>query len=446
MKRYPEYKESGVEGIGEIPVHWEISKIKHVATFVSQKSTPETDAIKISPENVESETGKVLDFYSPYDSVGVKFQAGDVLFNKLRVYLSKVVFAEYSGYSLGEMIVVRPSLQDTGKYIYYLMLSPRFIEYCDSISYGVKMPRTSVDDILNARIPLASYQEQTQIVNFLDRKTKQIDELIRIKARRVELLQEQRTALIHETVTKGLDPNVEMKPSGVEYIGDIPKHWTITRLKYVSNIPVTYGLNIEPDKYTTNGIRFIRITDIDESGRLRENGVYLSESDVSQKQILNRYDLLLCRSGATVGKSYLHLEKGQYASAGYLVRFNFGDYCTSKFIYYVTQSHFYRNWLEPQIIIATIQNVNGEKYSKFQIPFPLPQERTQIVNFLDHKTAKIDELRFNEQRSIELLKEYRQTLISEVVTGKIDVRAVSAESTYTERNHISLGTIVHKEA
>ena len=153
MRRYPEYKESGVEWIREIPAHWEIGKIKHIVTFVSEKSTPETNAIKISPENVESETGKVLDFYSSYDSGGVKFQAGDVLFNKLRVYLSKVVFAEYSGYSLGEMIVIRPSLQDTGKYLFYLMLSCRFIEYCNSISEGAKMPRTAVDDILNAQIP-----------------------------------------------------------------------------------------------------------------------------------------------------------------------------------------------------------------------------------------------------------------------------------------------------
>ena len=225
MRRYPEYRESGVEWIEEIPAHWEIGKIKHIATFVSQKSTPETDAIKISPENVESETGRVLDFYSSYDSTGVKFQAGDVLFNKLRVYLSKVVFAEYSGYSLGEMIVIRPSLQDIGKYIFYLMLSSHFIKYCESISYGAKMPRTDVDDILNAQIPLASYEEQTQIVDFLDNKTGQIDELIRIKERRIELLQEQRTVLINQAVTKGLDPNVEMKPSGVEWIGEIPKHW-----------------------------------------------------------------------------------------------------------------------------------------------------------------------------------------------------------------------------
>ena len=152
MGRYPGYKDSQLDWIGEIPKHWKIVKIKHIATLVTEKSTPESDAIKISPENVESKTGKILDLSSAYDSIGVKFQAGDVLFNKLRVYLSKVVFAEWSGYSLGELIVLRPSVQDTGKYIFYLMLSCRFIEYCDSISYGVKMPRTSVDDILTSKI------------------------------------------------------------------------------------------------------------------------------------------------------------------------------------------------------------------------------------------------------------------------------------------------------
>ena len=212
----------------------------------------------------------------------------------------------------------------------------------------------------------------------------------------------------------------EYKESGVEWIGEIPKHWTLTRLKYVSSIPVTYGLNIEADRYTTEGIRLIRITDIDESGGLRQKGVYLSEDCVPQEQMLNSYDLLLSRSGATVGKSYLHLEKGKYTSAGYLVRFNFGDYWTSKFIYYVTLSHFYRNWLEQQIIISTIQNVNGEKYSNFQLPIPSHQERKQIANFLDYKTQQIDELIRIKERNIELLHEKRTILINQTVTKGLD--------------------------
>ena len=205
-----EMKPSGVEWIGEVPKDWKIEKIKYIATFVSEKSTHETDSIKISPENVESETGKVLDFYSSYDTVGVKFQDGDVLFNKIRVYLNKVVFAEYDGYSLGEMIVIRPTSQRMCKYLFYLMLSNRFIEYCDSISYGAKMPRTAVDDILNAKIPIPLDQDKLQIANFLDNKTQQIDELISAEQRKIELLKEYRQSLISEAVTGKIDVRNEV--------------------------------------------------------------------------------------------------------------------------------------------------------------------------------------------------------------------------------------------
>ena len=205
-----EMKPSGVEWIGEIPAYWKIQKIKHVATLVSEKSTPETGTIKISPENVESKTGKVLDFYSSYDSSGVKFQVGDVLFNKIRVYLNKVVFAKCDGYSLGEMIVIRPTLQRMSKYLFYLMLSNRFIQYCDSISYGAKMPRTAVDDILNTKIPIPLDQEKLQIANFLDGKTGQIDELIVAEQRKIELLKEYRQSLISEAVTGKIDVRNEV--------------------------------------------------------------------------------------------------------------------------------------------------------------------------------------------------------------------------------------------
>ncbi len=305
-------------------------------------------------------------------------------------------------------------------FVYYLLLTKT--DAIQSVANSATTPIVNKSTFASINVCVPPLPTQTQIADFLDQKTGQIDKLIRIKERQIELLAEQRTALINQAVTKGLDPNVEVKPSGVEWIGEIPKHWTLTRLKYISKIPVTYGLNIEADRYTTEGIRLIRITDIGEGGSLAQKGVYLPEDCVPQEQMLNSYDLLFSRSGATVGKSYLHLQTGKYTSAGYLVRFNFNDYWTSKFIYYVTLSHFYRNWLEQQIIISTIQNVNGEKYSNFQLPIPLRQEQKQIVNFLDHKTGQIDELVSAEQRKIELLKEYRQSLISEAVTGKIDVR------------------------
>ena len=424
MRRYPEYKESGVEWIREIPAHWEIGKIKHIVTFVSEKSTPETNAIKISPENVESETGKVLDFYSSYDSGGVKFQAGDVLFNKLRVYLSKVVFAEYSGYSLGEMIVIRPSLQDTGKYLFYLMLSCRFIEYCNSISEGAKMPRTAVDDILNAQIPLTSYQERTQIANFLDHKTKQIDELTRIKEQNIELLHEQRTALINQAVTKGLDPNVEMKPSGVEWIGKIPKDWSAVPLtKYLESIIDYRGRT--PEK-TEDG-RFLVTAKNVRDGQIDYEISQEFTSEDEYQRIMTRGmpqigDVLLTTE-APLGE-VANVDDVSIALAQRIIKFRpKSDRLNPYFLKYWILSYSCQSELRQYATGSTAQGIKASKLCLLKLNLPPLKEQIQIANFLDRKTERIDELISTEQRKIELLKEYRQSLISEVVTGKIDVRS-----------------------
>ena len=434
MRGYPEYQESGVVWIGEMPSHWRKSRLKYESLvpvqyglninsdlYVEQgirfiRTTDITDDGELIDKGVYLETESVEEIYLT--------QPNDFLISRSGTLGRTYLHQSDENYTYGGYLVrFNFGCSIKSRFIFYFTKSRYFEHWITLNTVQSTIGNVNGQKYSNLEIPLPSFSEQTQIVNFLDHKTEQIDELIRIKERRIELLQAQRTALINQAVTKGLDPNVEMKPSGVEWIAEIPRHWTLTRLKYVSSIPVTYGLNIEADRYTTEGIRLIRITDIDESGGLRQKGVYLSEDCVPQEQMLNSYDLLLSRSGATVGKSYLHLEKGKYTSAGYLVRFNFDDYWTSKFIYYVTLSHFYRNWLEQQIIISTIQNVNGEKYSNFQLPIPLYQERKQIVAFLDRKTQQIDELISAERRKIELLKEYRQSLISEAVTGKIDVRS-----------------------
>ena len=428
MKRYPKYKESSAEWIGEIPAHWEMINTKYLFRLVTEPAPQNNDYellsiytnIGVKPRKELEERGNRATTTDGYWLV----KKGDFIVNKLLAWMGAIGLSDYEGVTSPAYDILRKVQPLNERFYEYLFRCGLYFTEFKKWSKGIMEVRLRLYFDQFGQIPLVfpPVDDQNKIVDFLDHKTGQIDELIRIKERRIELLHEQRTALINQAVTKGLDPNVEMKPSGVEWIGQIPKHWTVTRLKYISNIPVTYGLNIESDKYTTEGFRLIRITDIDGHGSLRQKGVYLSEDCVPQEQILNSYDLLLSRSGATVGKSYLHLEDGKYTSAGYLVRFNFGDYYASKFIYYVTLSHFYRNWLEQQIIISTIQNVNGEKYSNFQIPISSHQEQTQIVNFLDCKTERIDALISTEQRKIDLLKEYRQSLISEAVTGKIDVR------------------------
>ena len=426
MKRYPEYKDSGVEWIGKIPIHWKIKKIKHIAILVSDKSTPESNAIKISAENVESGTGKVLNFYSSYDAIGVKFQNGDVLFNKIRVYLNKVVFAKYGGYSLSEMIVIRPTSQCIGKYLFYFMLSNRFIEYCDSISYGAKMPRTAVGDILNAKIPIPLDQEKLQIANFLDQKTAHIGELIHIKQRQVELLQEQRTALINQAVTKGLDPNVEMKPSGVEWIGEIPAHWEIKRLKYVAKIlPSNVDKHIYPDEIQ---VRLCNYTDVYYNDYITVDTVLKNGSCKKSefaKFVLRKGDIIITKDSETpddIGVPTYVKDDLDNVVCGYHLTMIRPLACRGEFIFRFIQSDRTRRYFEVNTNGITRYGLGKPSIENLLLPIPPDSEQTQIANFLDCKTQQIDELVSAEQRKIELLKEYRQSLISEAVTGKIDVR------------------------
>ena len=423
FKHYPEYKESGVEWIGEIPAHWKIKKIKHIATLVSEKSTPETGTIKISPENVESKTGKVLDFYSSYDSSGVKFQVGDVLFNKIRVYLNKVVFAEYDGYSLGEMIVMRPSLQGMGRYLFYFMLSSRFIEYCDSISYGAKMPRTAVDDILNAQIPITSDKEQREIANFLDQKTGKIDELIRIKERQIELLREQRTALINQVATKGLDPNVEMKPSGIEWIGEIPKHWVAKKLRYFCSMKSGNGFSHDLQGRTGLEIPFFKVSDTNTPENKVE--MFYAQNTVSSQDVSD-FKFIFHKPNSIVfpkvGAALLLNKRNVLAQKSCIdnnMMSLYSNQSNHKFLYYAMLNvDFKRHYREG----GAVPSINESEVGNIAIAYPSLSEQCQIANFLDRKTEQIDELITAEQRKIELLKEYRQSLISEAVTGKIDVR------------------------
>ena len=214
----------------------------------------------------------------------------------------------------------------------------------------------------------------------------------------------------------------EYKDSGVEWIGETPTHWSTTKLKYESLRPVQYGLNIESDKYVDDGIRFIRITDINENGSISDGGVFLSADDVPDDYFLDRGDLLFTRSGATVGKSCLFNQSEKSAFAGYLVRFAFDSETTSKFIRYFCSSTSFWSWITLQASQSTIENVNGEKYSNLSIPNLSQDEKEKIVSYLDRETSKIDRMVDTETKRIELLREYRQSLISNVVTGKIDVR------------------------
>jgi restriction endonuclease S subunit len=193
-------KNSGVEWIGEIPENWGVFKMKYGVTLINEKGLTTKEDVKISPENVESMTGVCFNFYSEYEGEGMRFKKGDILLNKLRLYLKKIVFTEVEGYSMGEMIVLRCSKKLFNRYFYFLIFHQGLIDLLNSQSNGVKLPRVSPEIIMNSMTPFPPLNEQFQIVEHLDSKTKEINDLVHVEQKKIDLLKEYRQSLISEVV------------------------------------------------------------------------------------------------------------------------------------------------------------------------------------------------------------------------------------------------------
>ena len=205
-----EMKDSGIEWIGKIPIGWEVKKLKYFSQLIAEKKETEEKDIKISPENMESYTGKCFNFYSEYTGIGVPFQPGDILFNKLRLYLVKILLATCHGYSMGEMLVIRINKPNLNKFYFYLFFNQGLINFLDSQSTGIKMPRVSPEIIMGSYLPFPLVCEQQKIVDLFDSQTQMIDILIEKENKRIELLKEYHQSLISEAVTGKIDVRDEV--------------------------------------------------------------------------------------------------------------------------------------------------------------------------------------------------------------------------------------------
>jgi len=222
-----------------------------------------------------------------------------------------------------------------------------------------------------------------------------------------------------------LRPYPRYKPSGVEWLGEVPENWTIVPFKYRCLRSAIYGANIGSDQYVPEGVRFLRTTDIDDFGDIRAEGVFI-EPDQASGYLLADQDILLSRSG-TLGRAFIYSAHTHPACAyaGYLVRFVPSPGLNAKFLFYFTKSLSFTDWLQTQVIASTIGNVNGQKYA--QCPLSLPDRTTQdsIVNFLDRETERIDRLVEKKRELIERTNEKRKALILHTVT-----RGLASDTAY----------------
>jgi type I restriction enzyme S subunit len=237
LKPYPAMKDSGVPWLGEVPAHWAIERLKSSMSNVTQQTAErQSNDLYVALEHVESWTGCLRQAGSDvlFDSQVKRFRSGDVLFGKLRPYLAKVTRATSDGVCVGEFLVLRPRVSNaTAPYMEQLLRSKPIIDAVNSSTFGAKMPRADWQFVGGMAIPFPPLPEQAAVVRFLDHVDRRIRRYIRAKQKLIKLLKEQKQAIIHRAVTRGLNPNVRLKPSAVEWLGDVPAHWEVQPAKYL---------------------------------------------------------------------------------------------------------------------------------------------------------------------------------------------------------------------
>ena len=437
---YPKYKPSSVEWVGEIPEDWGSFRLRFVSkTSVTKKEVreldPETNVSFVPMEAVGEYGGLDLDVTKPLSEVVdgyTYFRNGDVIVAKItpcfengKGALASRMFSEI-GFGTTELHVLRPSRHLDARFLLYLTFSDHFRRIGTASMFGAGgQKRISDDFIRNFRHPVPSLSEQRAIAAFLDRETARIDGLVERNERLIELLQEKSTALITRAVTRGLDPNVAMKDSGVEWLGEIPAHWDPARLWRLCT--------------TTSG-----------ATPTKENPAYwngevpwVSPKDMKRRVIATSEDLITQQALDETGIKLITPHVVLVVVRGMILAHSFPVAVTSvpvtinqdmKALRLIDGFEpFYFAWaldgLSVGIITTVVEEaahgtraIRMDQWRNLIVPVPPRQEQRAITAFLDRETTKIHALIAKVRQAIDHLKEFRTALVSAAVTGKIDVR------------------------
>lgn len=431
---YAQYKEldsSGVAWLQKKPSHWRIKRLKFSTDLINNKVGVDDSSLPyLGLEHIESWTGRIIDGeIGGSEGLASSFAVGDVLFGKLRPYLAKVHLAQKDGLISSEALVLRSKGELRAEFLKYYMLSRDFINIVDSSTYGSKMPRASWDFIGNLPVLLPDVEEQKAIARFLDFKTAQIDALIAKKKSLLAKLAEKRTALISHAVTRGLDPSVPMKDSGVAWLGEIPAHWELTRVRFVIEA-LEQGwspqCNNEPADDGQWGVMKVGCVNGD-SFDSSENKALPDDVDPLIQYEINVGDILVSRantkellgSAALVKnvRSHLLLCDKLYRmkalamiDSDYLVRVLRSSIARYHYERYATGSS------------GSMQNIGQDTLKNLSLPLPPKTEQIAIAECLDAAASNISMQMNKVHMVIDRLQEYRSALITNAVTGKIDVR------------------------
>ena len=427
-KPYPAYNESGVEWPGQVPDHWAVKRLKFSLKLISEKRTCTERPVAL--EHIEAWTGRLIKTDTKFEGDGICFQKSDILFGKLRPYLAKVYLADSPGEAVGDFFVIRPNHSIYPQFAQYQLLSNAFINIVDSSTFGAKMPRASWDFLGNMSLISPPYDEQHTVATYLAHETARIDALLEKKGRFIELLQEKRQALITQAVTKGLDPNVKLKDSGVKWLGQVPEHWTVCHLQYVI-INIEQGWSPECHSYPAEPGQWGILKSGCVNGGVynnNENKALPEELSPKPQYEVKAGDILMSRASGSpelIGSVALVANtQDKLMLSDKIFRIQCAVKMNPAFFVNMLNSSALRSQIMHAISGAEglANNLPQAHIKKFWVTCPPLSEQQTIVSILDQNIARIDALITATQRSIELLKERRAALITAAVTGQIDLR------------------------
>ena len=434
MKRYADYKNSGVDWIGEIPTHWTVKKLGYVVSShngdrgvnypsgddmvyegIPFVSTSELVNGKIILDNVSYITEE------KYQQLGgLKIQKDDIIYC-LRGSVGKNGITDFNGGTIASSLMGIRSKKVNPHYLSYLLNSPIEEQQRNYLTTGSVSANLSAENVMRFLFALPPTEEQEVIVDYLDSKTSAIDALIVDKQKLIDLLQEKRQAVISEAVTKGLDKTAKMKDSGVEWIGEIPDDWEVKKLKYLGDAII--GLTYSPEDIVDQdekGTLVLRSSNIQDGKMAYNDNVYVNK-EIPEKLMVKRGDILICsRNGSRdlIGKNVLLGVSETGCTFGAFMTIYRSIY--NSYLYYVFNSTLFK-YLAGSFLTSTVNQLTTGNLNNMVVPLPPLEKREEIVLFLFNKTSEIDSLITDITTQIDKLKEYRQSIISEVVTGKVAI-------------------------
>lgn len=439
--KYPEYKDSGVEWLGEVPVHWDIFPIKRDLDFLTSGSRGWASHYaddgaafirigNLTRDHIHLDLTDLQRVNVPEGSEGerTKVKPGDVLFS-ITAYLGSVavvpddIDAAYVSQHVALARFFKRRLLPG--WIAYVTLSDVGKNYLSSQGYGGTKIQLSLEDVADLLVTAPPLCEQASITSFLDHETARIDALVEEQKRLIELLKEKRQAVISHAVTKGLDPDVPMKDSGVEWLGEVPAHWRIGALKHTLEVvadvdhfmPSTVSAGI-PYVMTGDLRRLASEIDLESCKQIaREDFLKLS-----RKIRTSKGDVIMARY-ATIGTvSYVDIDSEFVVSYSCVTIRPRVNLATGMYLFFYFQSDSFVQGVSRMINANTQGNVGVGDLKEVEIALPDIHEQEAIVHELEIRLAKLDRVAVNSKATIDLLKERRSALISAAVTGKIDVR------------------------